>query len=116
MATLDMNSDPGTFQPTWTLAASEAGEAVRVAPYSDKSYAMWGTFGGAVILEGSWDKSSTPDPDSWVQLSDADATNAVISATARACNVILENPIWIRPRSAAAVVAVKVCLNCTKGG
>lgn len=114
MSKLDITSDPGTFQPEWSLTASENGEAVRIAPWSDKSFGIWGTFGGTVTLQGSWDKRAVPDADSWRTLTESDNTTA-IAVTAAASGVVLENPIWIRAIAGASVVAVKVGLNCTKG-
>lgn len=115
MSSLDLKSDPGTFQPQWTLTASETGEAVRIASWPDKSYGVWGTFGGTVRIEGSFDKSTAPSEDSWFTLTESDNTTA-ISGSARMSGVILENPIWIRPKALASVVSVFVGLNCTKGG
>lgn len=113
MVTVNKDSDPGTFQPEWQLTGVDKGEAVRVPQFADKSYGMWGIWGGGtIILEGSWEKGSNPNDASFIALYESDNTTA-ISNTANTGGVVLENPIWIRPRCTVAVTNVKVVLNCT---
>ena len=113
---VDTISDPGTFQPQWKLqgaVAGDYGKPVRIPQFSDKSFGMWGTWGGTVIIQGSWDKSSEPAEDSWQTITEM-ASTAAISATANAFGLILDNPVWIRPKCTVSTVAnVNVTLNCT---
>lgn len=117
MATVscDKISDPGTFQPSWTFSPGEAGdvgEAVRVPQFSDKSFGIWGTWGGGtMVIQGSWDKASPPAEASWQKLYESDNTTD-IEVTADASGVVLENPIWIRPKCLVAVTSISVVLNC----
>jgi hypothetical protein len=116
MVPVNRDSDPGTFQPKWVFGATGEGEPVRVPQYSDKSFGIWGSWGGGrVTLQGSWDKSNSPHGDSWFTLYESDNTTA-ISVTANAAGVVLENPIWIRAICSVAVSSVEAVLNCTLSG
>jgi hypothetical protein len=94
----------------WTLTASENGDAKRIGSFGDKSYAMWGTFGGTVTIQGSWDAGDTPASNSWLTLHETDNTTE-IALTSDGCGVILENPVWMRPVAGASVSSVKVVIS-----
>lgn len=113
-ATFEDLSDPGTqLIYKWTLTASTNGEAKRIGGYGDKSYAMWGTFGGTVTVQGSWDADANPPAAaSWLTLHETDNTTEV-ALTADGCGVILENPVWIRAIAGSGVSAVTVVITAT---
>ena len=100
----------GAVVTEWELTGNGGGEPVRCPQYADKSYAMFGTWGGAtVVLQGSWDFDN---PTTWFTLNESDNTTA-ISNTANAAGKVLENPIWIRPlMSSAGTTDVKISCVC----
>lgn len=96
----------------WNLSASENGTAVRIGEYPDKTYAMWGTFGGTVTIQGSNDpttNASSIEAGSWITLKESDNVTEIANAAA-AMGVILENPIWIRVISGVGVTLVKTVI------
>lgn len=92
--------EPGMVIALWQMAGVEIGTPLRIPAFSDKSYGMWGTWGGATCaLEGSWDcLNDPPDGGSWIALKESDNSTAA-SQTANGCGVVLENPVWIRPKT-----------------
>lgn len=116
MATFQDRSDGSTrFIYQWVLGESENGEAKRIGEYPDKSYGAWGTFGGTVTIQGSWDACTNPDnidASSWLTLRESDNVTTCAFA-ADACGVILENPVWIRVISGAGVSSVKVVITAS---
>jgi len=99
----------------WILTASESGEAVKVSEYADKSYGMWGTFGGTVTIQGSWDPCPSKDnidAGSWMTLRESDNITEIAN-TAAACGVILENPLWIRVVAGSGITSVKTVIVAT---
>lgn len=82
---------------TWeNLANGDTGEPVALAGHQDKTVHLFGTF-GTCVLQGSNDPTALTDPDnaSWVTLKAASGLD--ISATADTLEVIVENPIYVRP-------------------
>lgn len=113
MATFNDRSDGRTRMIyEWVLTANETGKAVRIAEYPDKSYGCWGTFGGTVTIQGSYDavaQASLIDPTSWITLRESDNVTQCAN-TAAATGVILENPVWIRVIAGAGVSSVKTVI------
>ena len=102
----------------WILTASENGTPIRITEYPDKSYAMWGTFGGTVTLQGSWDPVTSPtaiDANSWFTLTESDNTTA-ITGTGGKAGVILENPVWMRPIAGTDVSLIKFVITASPRG
>ena len=92
----------------WKTDNVDYGDPVKVHVYADKSYGMYagpsGWGGSTVILQGSWDVDNVPPGEhTWVTLTESDNTTA-ISMTANGAGVILENPLWIRPKRTAGAV------------
>lgn len=101
------------------LAAGDTGRPVSFSNYSDKNVTIYGTFGGAVTLEGTDDPRGNPDHAShgsavWVPVTDTLDVSG-ISKTANGGEAILQNFAWIRPVAAAGVVAANVALTCKRG-
>lgn len=100
------------------LTASDTGLPVSFPKHSDKTVSIFGTFGGAITMEGTDDVRGDPSHAdhvnaAWVPLTDSlDA--AAISKTANAGEVLLQNYKWIRPKAAAGVSAVSVAMTCRK--
>lgn len=111
-ATFKDRSEPGLeLIYEWTVAASEEGAAKRVMAFGDLSYAMAGTFGGTVTLQGNWHGSGdTPDSTTWQTLHESDNTTA-IALTANGIGVVLEKPVWIRAIAGVGVTSVVVVVN-----
>lgn len=105
-------SFPGTqLVYKWVVTSTTVSDPVRIGAYADKSYAMWGTFGNAVAIQGSWDNpDGTPAEASFITLNETDNLTP-ISFSAAACGAILENPVWIRVKPAAAVTSVTVVIT-----
>lgn len=108
--TYTQTSEKYVSQITWTLLdGDDTGTPVKVCNISDKCVQIYGTFGGSTVtIEGSNDTRADP--------SDADHANAqyatlndlagvAISKTATAMSQILENPLWIRPKTAGGTGA-----------
>lgn len=94
---------------TWAaLGDAEAGDAVCLAQYSDRSVQIDGTFGGAtVVLEGSNDGVT------YFTLTDPQTT--AISKTAAALEAVSELTLYIRPRTSGGTgSSVKVTLIARK--
>src|SRR5512135_3180925 len=103
-------TEPGMFVGKWTLDGASNGQAVRTSVFADKSYGMWGLWGGATCaLEGSWDVTDPPDSNSWVALKESDNSTAA-SQTANGCGVILENPVWLRPKTTGGTGSIIFCV------
>ena len=89
-----------------------------LAGHSDKTVHFFGTFGGATIeLEGSNDPLAATDPGSasWVTLKNAIGTD--LSATDNTLEVIIENPIYIRPKitgGSSVSLQVVVCARIVR--
>ena len=97
--------DGRTVLLQWTLGASEAGLPAVVPHKADKTVHVYGTFGGAVQIEGSLEDIGAPAH--WEVLRDPQGT-LLSGLTARTLKAILENVYLIRPVSGAGVVAVTV--------
>lgn len=92
--------------------------AIALAGHSDKTVHFFGTFGGATItLEGSSDPLAETDPASasWVTLKNAQGLD--LSATSDSLEVIIENPIYIRPAisgGSGTDVSIVVCARIVR--
>jgi len=98
---------------TWVMDANGSGAAKRIGRFADKSYAMWGTWGGATVkLEGSWhNPNGTPDSASFITMTESDNTTS-ISFGVDAKGAVLENPVWIRPTmSNAGTTSIKIVVT-----
>jgi hypothetical protein len=89
------------------LDGDDTGIPVKFAKYSDKTahiYSPTAAYGSATVtIEGSNDPRANPAHAShasalWVTLTDAQGN--AISKTSDAIETILENPLWIRPKTA----------------
>lgn len=93
------------------LDGDDTGEWVRMAKYSDKTIHIYAasSFGGATVtLEGS--NELVPTGANAITLTDAQGN--AISKTAAAIEQVLENPLWIRPKTSGgtgADIIVAVC-------
>lgn len=95
----------------WTLNGVSTGVPVKVADYADKTFqahdvnggSTWG--GATLVLEGSMDATADPAhadyaTSTWKTLTDT--TETALSFTADTDVVtVLQNPLWIRPRTSA---------------
>jgi hypothetical protein len=110
------NTDPGIKIIEWNLGGTESGDPVRVPAFTDKSYGMWGTWGSATcVLQGSWDIKHPPEEGSWMALKESDNSTAA-SQTANGCGVVLENPVWIRPKTTGGTGSVIQIVLTAKTG
>jgi len=96
---------------TWAaLANGEAGTAVNLGQYADKSVQIRGTFGaaGSVQLEGSNDGTN------YELLTDPQGNDIV--KTAADLEQVSENPLWIRPRCTAGdgTTNLQITLTCKR--
>jgi hypothetical protein len=96
---------------TWILTENGYGKPVKVPHLADKTYAMFGTWGGAtVVLEGGFDLTDPAADAGYQTLHESDNTTA-ISLTANGIGVVLENPVYIRPKiSNVGTTSVKIVL------
>jgi len=92
---------------TW---GDDTGRPIDVSAFPDKTVQMSGTFGAAVVIEGSNDVFGKSV---WNTLVDPQGT--AISMSSAGIEEVLENPYWIRP-NAGAVTAVVVRLVCSRSG
>lgn len=101
----------GTVVYTWVLTANGYGEPVLIAHLADKSYSIFGTWDGATcVLEGGFDLADAEADGGYQTLHESDNTTA-ISLTANGAGVVLENPIYIRPKiSNVGTTSVKAVL------
>ncbi len=77
---------------TWApLAASDDGEPVRLAVYSDRSVQVSGTFGGATVTIGG-----SNDGETYHALSDAQGSP--LTFTSGGLKAIVELPVFLKPR------------------
>ena len=77
---------------TWSsMAASDDGQAVRLAVYSDRSIQVTGTFGGATVTIGGSNDGVT-----YFALTDTGGSQLVL--TEAALKQIVELPVFIKPR------------------
>lgn len=91
----------------WTLNGVSTGVPVKVADHADKTFQVCdGAWGGAtVVLEGCMGEDGNPAhadyaTSTWKTLTDT--TETALSFTADSDVVsVLQNPLWIRPRSSA---------------
>lgn len=94
---------------TWpALATGDTGQPLQGPGFTDASYQVGGTFGGAtVIIEGSNDGTN------YITL--VDPFNVALSFTAAALAQVLPICLWIRPRisggSGAAINVIAVHCN-----
>lgn len=104
------HSGPAAKVFKWTnLAANSCGIRVAVAPWTDRSVQVSGTFGGAVTLRGSnkADPAENTAAD-WFPL--VDPQGNAISFTSAGGEAVLEATYWVSPLAAAAVTGVDVHL------
>jgi hypothetical protein len=102
--TLDMQS---VSVIKWAaMGNADAGQAIRVSNFSDRSVQVTGTWGGAtIVLEGSNDGST------YFTLNDP--FNVAISKTAGFLSGVIEACLWVRPRTSGGTgTALDVVLFC----
>lgn len=93
-----------TITALWTLANADTGNAAIMNRFADRTVAVTGTFGGATVtVEGSNDKVN------WFTLNDN--AGAALTFTAAGMKLILENPVYVRAKTAGgAGTAVSVII------
>ena len=98
----------------WTLGSSEVGLPVVIPHKADKTIHVWGTFGGAVSIEGSLESDPVTATNFFVL---RDAAYALISGkTALFGDQIVTHSYLLRPVAGAGVSAVTVRLLMVGGG
>lgn len=81
------------FTATWVLGDADTAVEVSMTDYADKSVQVHGNLGSAtVVLEGSNDGAN------WFTL--RDPTGAALSFTAAGLKAVLENTLYVRPKTA----------------
>lgn len=123
---------PQTFQTRnrlflWAMSGTSTGVPVKVADLPDKTveiYAPAGgaTFGGAtIVFEGSNDPTADPThanyaTSQWTTLTDTTETDISTVAAKLGPVQVLQNPVWVRPKSTggtttSAIVALNAGRN-----
>lgn len=88
---------------TWVLTASETGSPIDMPSYRLRSVTIFGTFGGAVTIQGGNDEGFADTP-----LGLKDRSGSAISDTSAALHQIPEELLWIQPVAASGVSSVTV--------
>jgi hypothetical protein len=96
IGTIDRQANVATAK--WVLASGDTGKGVAMADYPDRTVQAVGA--GTVTIEGSNDLTN------WTALNDT--TGTAISITGGAFAVILENPLYIRPKATSAAATVTI--------
>lgn len=96
---------------TWTgLLNGDTGSAVGLANFADKTMQVTGTFGsgGSVTMQGSNDGTN------WFTL--VDPQGNALTKTSAAGELILENPVYIRPNVTAGdgTTSLAVTVACRR--
>ena len=89
----------------WILTADETGEKVDVPRHNDKTVHLFGTFGGAVTIEGGLDPDGSSD---FITLDDPLGT--ALSFTGADCQSVLQNVYKIGPKAGAGITSVTIFL------
>ena len=107
---------------SWDMAGVSTGKPVKVADYPDKTFQVfdvdssWGS--ATLVWEGSNDERADPDHDDYadsVWFTLTDTTETALSFTDDAGGQILQNPVWIRPKTTGGTnTDVKALLNVRK--
>jgi len=101
----------GTVLTIWdAMAALDTGKPWASADYAEKQVQAYGTFGGAVTLEGSNDPRVETDPGNAVWTAVKDVDGNAISFTGAGGALIRDNYYYLRPRAAASVSAAVVSI------
>ena len=82
------------------------GDKVIVPRHSDKTVHLFGTFGGAVTIEGGLDPDMADDSSNMIILDDP--AGDPLSFTAKDCKTVLQNVYKIGPKSGSGVSAVTI--------
>lgn len=110
--TFPKDTPPSVKQIIWSgLDGDDTGTPVKLGQYTDMCVHIYAAsaFGGSTVtVEGSNDPRANPaDSDhanaEWVTL--ADAQGNAISKTAAAIETILDNTMWVRPKTASGTGA-----------
>jgi len=98
---------------SWVLANGDTGQPIAIPDFSDKTMQIFGTFGsgGSVTMEGSNDPRVISAPGSAVWFTLVDPQANAITKTSAGGEVILENPIWIRPNCTAGDGTTALTIN-----
>ena len=89
----------------WILTADETGDKVDVPRHNDKTVHLFGTFGGAVTIEGGLDPDGSSD---FITLDDHLGSN--LSFTAAGCKAVAQNVYKIGPKAGSGVTSVTIFL------
>lgn len=101
----------GTLHVVWSgLDGDDTGRAINVSRYRELTVHVYsGTYGGSTVtFEGSNDPRANPDDADninaeWAGLTDPQGT--AISKTGDGIEAVEEQPLWIRPKTAAGTAA-----------
>lgn len=94
---------------TWALGNADTGVATSINRWADRTVHVLGTFGGATVtVEGSNDGVNF--------LTLSDTTGAALMFTAAGMKVILENPIYIRAKTAGGTGSAVTVIVAGAGG
>lgn len=106
-----------TLLAMWELLLNtNVGSRVKTVDYKDKTFQVYGTFGGATLTMRGSNKES-PDETvagDWFTLTDG--LQASIAKAAAAGDVILENPMWLSPivASGDGTTSLNVAVSAVK--